>query len=209
MSELRVCETDGYFEGKTCPACGASGRKILSASKRRQVSKFLSGALRHFPTDAGLTLDEAGWADWETVLDSTLGKYEWLEAEALEAIVWCDPKGRFERDGDRIRAAYGHSVKVSLEAAETSIPETLYHGTSPDALESIRDTGLKPMDRQHVHCSGSVSAARNVGRRHASEPVVLAIDAATLSDDGHKITKRGTSVYTTDNVPPAYLKRIE
>jgi len=65
------------------------------------------------------------------------------------------------------------------------------------------------MSRQHVHCSGTVEDAREVGRRHASEPVLLAVDAAGLQAEGHEITKRGRSVYTTDHVPPAYLRRIE
>ena len=209
MCELRVCETDGYFEGQTCPNCGGSGRKLISAAERRQVSKFLSGALRHFPDDVGLTLDEAGWADWETVVDSALGNYDWIDAESIEAIVRCDPKGRFEVDEGRIRAAYGHLVGVSLESGETPVPETLYHGTAPEALGSIMAEGLKPMSRQHVHCSGTVEAAREVGRRHASEPAVLTVDAARLQDDGYEITKRGTSVYTADHVPPAYLRRVE
>ncbi len=209
MSELRVCETDGYFEGSACPDCDASGRTLLSASRRRQVSKFLSGALRHFPDDAGLSLDEAGWTDWETLIDSAQNKYDWLDREAIEAIVRCDPKGRFEVDEGRIRAAYGHSVAVSLESGETPVPDTLYHGTSPGAYEAIRTEGLKPMGRQQVHLSGDIETALEVGRRHASEPVVLAVDAAELRADGHEITKRGTSVYTTDHVPPASLRRVE
>lgn len=209
MRELRVCETDGYFEGNVCPDCSASGRTLLSGAERRRVSKYLSGALRHFPDDVGLTLDDAGWADWESVVDSATTNYEWLTAEAIEAIVQCDPKGRFEVDDGRIRAAYGHSVDVDLETAKTPVPDTLYHGTSPSAYEAIRTEGLRPMGRQHVHCSGSVETAREVGRRHASETVVLAVDAAGLRADGHEITKRGTRVYTTEHVPPVYLQRVE
>ncbi len=205
MGELRVCETDSYFEGSACPDCGASGRPLLSAARRRQVSTFLSGALRHFPADVGLSLDEAGWADWETVVERAHNRYEWLAPEAIAAIVYCDPKGRFERDGGRLRAAYGHSVEVSLSSASGPVPETLYHGTSPEAVESIMAEGLKPMARQHVHLSGSRTAAREVGRRHASEPVVLEVEADALQAEGHEITKRGTRVYTTDHVPPAFL----
>jgi putative RNA 2'-phosphotransferase len=65
------------------------------------------------------------------------------------------------------------------------------------------------MSRQHVHLSGSVDAAREVGSRHASEPVILAVDAAAMAADGNEITKRGREVYTTDHVPPTYLSRNE
>jgi putative RNA 2'-phosphotransferase len=209
MSEIRRCDDHGAFEGSQCPHCEATGVQIVSASNRRRASKFLSGALRHFPDDVGLDLDAAGWADFETLVDRTHRKYDWLPEGAVEAIVRTDPKGRFEVDDGRIRAAYGHSVAVDLDATDTPVPDVLYHGTAPDALPSIREEGLKPMSRQHVHLSGSVDAAQEVGRRHAAEPVVLRVDAAAMVDDGREITKRGRSVYTTDHVPPRFLSRHE
>jgi len=209
MSEIRTCEVHGAFEGSRCPVCETTGRQVVSAANRTRASKFLSGALRHFPDDVGLDLDAAGWADFETVVQRTLEKYNRLDKEAVEAIVRTDPKGRFEVDDDRIRAAYGHSVDVSLASGDTPVPDVLYHGTAPDALSSIREQGLKPMSRQHVHLSGSVEAASEVGSRHASEPVILAVDAAALEADGNEITKRGRAVYTTDHVPPSYISRHE
>lgn len=209
MSELRTCEAHSFCEGSKCPVCETPGRLLLSASQRRQVSKFLSGALRHFPDDVGLSLDNAGWADWQQVVDRTRRKYDWLDPDGIEAIVHLDPKGRFEVDDGRIRAAYGHSVDVSLGSDETPVPETLYHGTSPDALASITAEGLKPMARQHVHLSGTVAQAREVGRRHSAEPVILIVDADRMQVDGLSITKRGNCVYTTDRVPPAYLRRAD
>ena len=85
----------------------------------------------------------------------------------------------------------------------------LYHGTSPDALESIREEGLKSMSRQHVHLSDSVGDAHDVGSRHAADPVILQVDAAAMQTAGHTITKRGQAVYTTDHVPPAYLTEAD
>lgn len=207
MTAIRSCPDHGPFDAERCPDCGAAGSLVVSAANRTRVSKFLSGALRHFPDDAGLTLDAAGWTSLATVVERTRERYDWLADGAVEAIVRLDPKGRFERDGERIRAAYGHSVAVDLAEGETPVPDVLYHGTSPDALESIETAGLRPMGRQYVHLSGSVAAARTVGRRHADEPVVLAVDAAELRRDGHTVTKRGNAVYTTDRVPPAYLSR--
>jgi putative RNA 2'-phosphotransferase len=213
MTAIRSCPDHGPFAGERCPDCDAAGSPVVSSSNRTRVSKFLSGALRHFPDDVGLTLDAAGWTSLAAVVDRTQERYDWLADGAVEAIVRLDPKGRFERDGERIRAAYGHSVAVdladgeTLESTEMPVPDVLYHGTSPDALESIETEGLRPMGRQYVHLSGSVAAARTVGRRHADEPVVLAVDAAELRRDGQPITKRGRSVFTTDRVPPAYLSR--
>ena len=205
MADLHSCPDHGAFEGTRCPDCDAPGSLVVSASNRTRVSKFLSGALRHFPDDAGVTLDDAGWTALSTLVRRTHERYDWLADGAVEAIVRFDPKGRFERDGDRVRAAYGHSVSVELAAEPTPIPDVLYHGTPPSALDSIRNEGLRPMGRQQVHLSGSPESAREVGRRHAADPIVLRVAAADMRSDGHEITKRAADVYTTEHVPPAYL----
>ena len=208
MSDIFHCETHGYFDATECPSCGATGTEILDSATRTRISKFLSGALRHFPDDAGLDLDAAGWTAIDSVVDRVGDKYG-VDREAVIGIIRTDPKGRFEVDRDRVRAAYGHSVAVDLDAGGTPVPDTLYHGTSPDALDSITCEGLKPMSRQSVHLSDSVDDAKAVGSRHAADPVILKIDAGAMRADDHTITKRGRAVYTTDRVPPEYIVQID
>ena len=208
MSDISHCETHGYFDATECPSCGATGTKILDSATRTRISKFLSGALRHFPEDAGLDLDAAGWTAIDSVVDRVGDKYG-VDRDAVIGIIRTDPKGRFEVDTDRVRAAYGHSVAVDLDAGGTPVPDTLYHGTSPDALDSITREGLKPMGRQSVHLSDSVDDAKSVGSRHAADPVILEIDAGAMCADDHTITKRGQAVYTTDRVPPEYIAQID
>ncbi len=205
---IRYCETDGYFEGDHCPACGASGRAVVGGSRRRQLSKFISGALRHFPDDAGLDLDRAGWTPLSSLVAAVERQYDWADREAVLGVVATDPKGRFERDGaGRVRAAYGHSVDVELESGDDPVPATLYHGTAPRNLDSILAEGLRPMGRQQVHLSAAVADAIEVGKRHADEPVVLAVDAEAMTADGHDIARRGEATFTTDRVPPRYVSR--
>jgi putative RNA 2'-phosphotransferase len=175
----------------------------------------VSGALRHFPEDAGLPLDDAGWTPLPELVDAVESTYDWADGEAVDAVVATDPKGRFERDPgsdrnpDRLRAAYGHSVDVTIGDEGGPVPGTLYHGTAPRNVEAITEEGLKPMGRQRVHLSASVETAREVGSRHADDPVVLEIDAAAMVRDGQDIAKRGEATYTTDRVPPAYLSKID
>jgi putative RNA 2'-phosphotransferase len=165
--------------------------------------------LRHFPADAGLSLDERGCTAYEALVDTVAAKYDWADAEAVAGVIATDPKGRFERDGDRVRAAYGHSVDVSLEPSEGPVPDRLYHGTAPENVDDILSDGLKPMGRQKVHLSASPADAREVGERHAPVPTVLEVDAEALAADGHRVTKRGRDTYTTDRVPTAYLTVAE
>ncbi|NHN60650.1 RNA 2'-phosphotransferase [Halorussus rarus] len=193
-----------------CPECGDDVERVLAGGCRRQLSKFVSGALRHFPDDAGLELDDGGRTDYDDLVDAVARKYDWAGREQVDAVVATDPKGRFERrEGrngrDRIRAAYGHSVDVDLEDAESDVPDRLYHGTDPGNLDSILAEGLQSMNRQEVHLSATPAEARGVGRRHASEPVVLGVDAAGMVADGRRVSKRGEGTYTADEVPPAYL----
>ncbi|WP_436907973.1 RNA 2'-phosphotransferase [Halosimplex marinum] len=222
MSDVRACDDHGYFEGETCPVCDDPGRAVLGGERRRRLSKFCSGALRHFPDDAGLALDDAGWTAFGELVAAAERQYDWADRERVAAVVATDPNGRFERTGgsragdaaqaddpdgsdDRVRAAYGHSVDVDLESGDGPVPDTLYHGTAPGNVDAIRAEGLRPMSRQLVHLSGSVEEARRVGARHAADPVVFAVDAAAMTDDGHDITRRGRATYTTERVPPAYL----
>ncbi|WP_435066901.1 RNA 2'-phosphotransferase [Haloplanus sp. C73] len=202
---VRRCPDHGYTDGP-CD-CGA-GETVLSADRRTRLSKFLSGALRHFPADAGLELDAQGWTEWEALVAAATDRYPWADAEAIEGVVATDPKGRFERSGGRVRAAYGHSVDVDLEPTDAPVPDRLYHGTSPDADDSIREEGIRPMGRQQVHLSATVAEARTVGERHAADPVVFAVDAAALRET-YRITKRGRETYTVDRVPPSYLTVVE
>jgi len=209
--DVRTCERHGFFEGATCPTCGDSGRLIVEGERRRQLSKYISGALRHFPEDAGLTLDGAGWTPFPDLVEAVESKYSWPDRGTVAGVVATDPNGRFERrhgDGtDRVRATYGHSVDVTLDGGDDPVPETLYHGTAPRNVESILTEGLRPMNRQQVHLSEDVESAVAVGRRHADEPAVLEIDAAAMQEAGRDIARRGRETYTTDRVPPRYLGR--
>lgn len=205
--EIQVEAGDRAGGETACPVCGAPAERVLAGERRRRLSKFLSGLLRHFPGDFGLDLDSGGWADLDAVVDAAAGKYGWADREAVLAVIATDPKGCFERRNSTVRAAYGHSVDVTLGDTEDPVPDTLYHGTAPGNLDAIRAAGLKPMARREVHLSPDREAARAVGRRHVAdgEPVVLAVDAAAMKRDGRRLTRRGPETVTADAVPPAYL----
>mgnify|MGYP006291938593 CR=1 FL=1 len=207
MCVLRVCDAHGFVADKSCPVCGDQGQHLLAEDRRLQLSKFLSGVLRHFPSDVGVSLDERGWAEYDQLVDAVTDKYPWAEPDHVAAVVATDSKGRFERQGDRVRAVYGHSVDVDLESTDADIPEQLYHGTAPRNLASICEDGLQPMNRQQVHLSQTPQEARTVGGRHTDDPVILVIDARAMQEDGFDIDQRGRTTYTVDRVPPTYINR--
>ncbi len=205
MDAIRTCGRHGYFVDDRCPRCDTRGRLVIDGDRRRRLSKFVSGALRHFPDDVGLALDDGGWTSDAALVETVTGRYDWATPGHVEAVIEADPKGRFERDGDRVRAAYGHSIDVTLADTEERVPDRLYHGTDPTNRRRIHEEGLRPMGRQQVHLSSSIADAREVGRRHAADPIVFVVDAAALLCDGCDISKRGYATYTTEAVPPTYL----
>lgn len=172
-----------------------------------KTSKFLSLVLRHQPDKIGLKLDEQGWADVSELIRLSNQNGNQLDLDLLQKIVADNDKKRFafSPDGLRIRASQGHSVDIDLALAPIEPPAVLYHGTALRFLPSIRQTGLNPGSRQHVHLSLDKQTATKVGQRHGS-PVILTIQSKKMFDKGHKFFKSENNVWLTDSVPVEYIE---
>lgn len=206
MSSVYKCEADELYFTDNCPSCGSNGKHIVSSNNRKQISKFLSGLLRHFPDDYNLDISEQGWADTREVYEALQEKYSDVNLDKIYAVVSMDDKGRYELNKGKIRATYGHSINVNLEDNNDAVPDVLYHGTSEDSVSSIMSDGLKPMSRQHVHLTDDKDEAQNVGGRHSKDVVLLMVNTVNLMNNGIDIVKRGKMVYTCDKVPSEYIE---
>lgn len=176
--------------------------------KYESLSKYLSYILRHDPAQAGIELDEQGFAPLDDVLSAIdRTRHSWAGREDIRRLISESQKTRFEIKEKKIRALYGHSVEVKIEE-ETAPPSKLYHGTSPDKLNRIMETGLKPMGRQYVHLSKNVEEAEKVGVRHHREPVILVIDSKRAHDHGVRFFERG-DIFLSEDIPPAYIDVME
>lgn len=173
-----------------------------------KVSKFLSLVLRHRPEKIGLTLDDAGWAAIDELIQRSAAAGHRLNRRLIEEVVATNDKKRFaiSPDGRFIRASQGHSVRVDLGLQPVSPPPVLFHGTATRFLDAILRQGLRPGSRQHVHLSADVVTARRVGQRHGS-PVILTVDAAAMHADGHRFYRSENGVWLTDTVPARYLQQ--
>jgi putative RNA 2'-phosphotransferase len=203
--EIKQCPRHGYFRGVQC-SCGNPGRFILSGYKAEKLGRIISGALRHFPQELGLTLDEQGWANINDLEKAIIAKYTWARPYHIEAMLDTDEKGRYEIDGDKVRARYGHSIDISLDYPD-SIDSTLFYGTSEEEADRILEIGLKPVNQHYVHLSKSIEEAVKVACIRTERPVIISIDAKKAQNDGIKIIDAGP-VCLTVKVPPQYL-RIE
>ncbi|MFI7005710.1 RNA 2'-phosphotransferase [Streptomyces sp. NPDC050145] len=170
-----------------------------------KVSKYLSRHLRHRPDRIGLTPDDAGWVEIETLLAAAAAHgFPFTRAE-LDRVVAENDKRRFTIDGTRIRANQGHTIAVDLGLEPAEPPAYLYHGTVPRFLDAIRAEGLRPMARHDVHLSADRETATRVGARRG-RPVVLSVDAGAMHRDGHVFRVSANGVWLTAAVPPRYLR---
>ena len=170
-----------------------------------RLSKRLSFVLRHRPDSVGLSLDDAGWADVDALLEALH-----LTRAQLDQVVAGNDKQRFafDRTGTRIRASQGHSVPVALGYEVAVPPDQLFHGTVERFLPSILAEGLRPGNRHAVHLSADVETARRVGARRGA-PVVLRVDAAAMVADGTAFTRSANGVWLADRVPPHLLDVLD
>jgi len=173
---------------------------------RAKVSKFVSYLLRHDPQ--GLMMDEEGFVDLDELVSKVKGGFPSVDRRFLRRLVEEGERKRFEIEGNRIRALYGHSVPVYLRLEEDRRVEWLYHGTTSEAAGEILEKGLQPMKRLWVHLSPTIDIANQVGKRRTSSPVILVIDCAEARNQGLKFYRASDQVYLCKFVPAKYIRRL-
>ena len=169
-------------------------------------SRFISRVLRHAPASIGLSLDDAGWADIDTLLGAAAAHGVVLDRMTLNEIVATNDKQRFAIDatGTRIRANQGHSIDVDLGLGPVEPPQRLFHGTATRYLQAILRDGLHRGRRRHVHLSTDVDTARRVGARQGM-PAVLGIQAHAMHTAGHMFYRADNGVWLVDHVPRRFI----
>jgi putative RNA 2'-phosphotransferase len=172
------------------------------------LSRTMSHALRHEPWVYELELDDEGWTSVSALLGALRRErsaFTHVTEADLTRVISTSSKRRFEIVGDRIRAIYGHSLPGKLTKLPLVPPCSLYHGTAPSALQSIRKSGLLPMGRQYVHLSFDESTALEVVRRKANRPVILRIAAGQAYSEGIQFYQGNERVCLADYVPPQFI----
>lgn len=181
----------------------------MKQQNEEKLGRFLSFVLRHHPEKIGITLDEYGWAEVQTLIKQMNLHGKTIDIQTLENIVAQNNKKRysFNENHTKIRANQGHSIAVNLQLQQKTPPNILYHGTSANSLTSIFQSGLKRMSRQYVHLSKDVETAMDVGKRHG-KAVVLKIDAFKMHQDGHPFYLSENGVWLCNTVPVQYLEKL-
>ena len=199
------------------------------------ISKGLAACLRHNHKPR-IHVNEAGWAKLSDVLFwPRIAETSATAGDILE-VVRSNQKQRYQlgiqQDGPYfIRAVQGHSrSEVGEEnllepVSEEQLPDTLLHGTSWNAYESIQQRGLLPgraqtaggkggrqvgkwrEGRQHVHF---FSDAGGISGQREGSTMLVRISTRKAAEQGVRFLISRNGVYLTpDEVPPICITSFQ
>lgn len=200
---IKRCSQHGLFRGERCE-CGSAGQMLLDEAKTEQLGRLVAGALRHFPDDLGIAMDSNGWVDLSSLGEVVKSRHRWANERLVVALVESDPKKRYEIIDGKVRARYGHSVKVDLDHPENKLPK-LYYGASEEEADRILEIGLKPASQRYVHLSTTPEKAWHVATFRTGNPRVIQADAASAQKAGVKMMTVNEEIVISDTIPPEFL----
>lgn len=187
---------------------------MSAQEKLSKAGKFLSCVLRHNPANVSAPMDPHGWVPvaWFAGLQEPRSP---LSAAFIERVVNEDHKGRFEFNADKtaVRARQGHSIDVDAEQTPVllgNVPDRLYHGTSELRLPGIRELGLLPMQRQHVHLTESLETACLTGMRKNGPLALLRVNVPALRAElpDLQFWRSNNNVWLALRIPPKFLVEL-
>jgi putative RNA 2'-phosphotransferase len=209
---LGKCDEHGYFRGEVCPICKTKGKFLMSDRELDSLGRIMAGVLRHFPEKLGVTMDGHGWVDISEFVEAvgiSRSGFQWLRDHHIEAIAVTDPKGRYQVDGGMIRATYGHTIDIRLDDLPLAELDDFYYPVTEEEIDIILEGGLNPIDRRHVHLSGSMEKAIEAGKVRTEIPLILHINGKQAREDDVKIYRAGKDVYITERIDAKYISKAD
>ncbi|KAL3743711.1 hypothetical protein ACJRO7_018904 [Eucalyptus globulus] len=192
------------------------------------LGRLLTRILRHMAAELNLNMKSDGYVKVQDLLQLNLKTFANVQLSAhtvdeIKEAVRRDNKQRFsllEENGELlIRANQGHTVKTVesdsllkpiLSAEEVPV---CVHGTYKKNLQSILDSGLKRMERLHVHfSSGLPTDGEVISGMRKNVNVLIFLDLRKALEDGMKIYISENRVILTEGfdgvVPVKYFDNI-
>eukprot|EP00850_Spirogloea_muscicola_P012095 SM000077S21569 [mRNA] locus=s77:274061:276126:- [translate_table: standard] len=184
--------------------------------------------LRHKALDYGLSIRPDGYVPVADILALHIntGAKRQLNSHSVEDVrkaVELDNKQRFAllEEGGRllIRANQGHTIRsvtsehLLQEVTDPAQIPVCVHGTFSRYVESIMNTGLNRMARNHIHfAKGLPKEAGVISGMRGSCEVLIYIDVKTAMQDGIRFYVSDNNVILSDGVEgvllPKYFKEV-
>lgn len=207
----------------------------ITTLSNENLSRYLTRVLRHDAVRLGLPLRSDGSVGLQELLALPFFKSNGFVEKDVEAEVRCNNKQRFQlwtEDGaGRIRASQGHKMKEVVDSEllqpvqrAEDLPICI-HGTyftkwSPkkkcqvQVWSQIKQEGLKPMGRNHIHFVPHEVGSRTVisGMREDCA-VAIYLDVPKALEQGIKLYRSANDVILTrgdesGRIPPALFQRV-
>ncbi|CAJ1952464.1 unnamed protein product [Cylindrotheca closterium] len=205
----------------------------------KKLSHALSWALRHQALAIGLTILPDGYVPVDEILSSTHPKLKGATLEEIQKMVETNDKQRFRLDqklrsdfygisdvnADEtiicIRANQGHSIKTinpellfrRLSPEELRTLPCIVHGTYVEPWKSIQKTGLKKMNRTHMHFASGLPDADGVisGMRKTST-IFIFVDPVKCAEGSIEFFISANGVILSSGIegtlPPTYFSHV-
>ncbi|KAK9436170.1 RNA 2'-phosphotransferase [Metarhizium brunneum] len=217
--EARIHLQDEAAPRSSRPSGRRGGRGGRPEGREVQLSKALSRLLRHQAENAGIKLDEEGFAPLDRVLSWGPIKSLSPSLQEVKDVVETNAKKRFtlrpadplapeppSAAGYLIRANQGHSLKVDETAlfepillGAANLPGKVVHGTYFAFWKAILESGgLKPMSRGHIHCSDRTPEEGAVSGMRRDAELLVEIDIEASLKDGVTWWRSDNGVILTD-----------
>tara|TARA_B100001123_G_scaffold308409_1_gene344614 strand:+ start:365 stop:970 length:606 start_codon:yes stop_codon:yes gene_type:complete len=183
----------------------------MSDKECDKLGRVLALVLRHAPEKFDVEMDINGWVDVTGLCDGIKAQrrdFHWLKPWHFEAVSVTEEKGRYEVEGERMRATYGHSIEIEIDLPTDDIPEVLFYPVSNEETDNVIKLGIKGGDRRHVHLSKTIAKAFEAGSVRISKPSIVEVDAVRAIADGISIFRAGKLVFLAEEIPPQYLYKI-
>ncbi|KAJ4951323.1 hypothetical protein NE237_028155 [Protea cynaroides] len=193
------------------------------------LGRLLTRILRHMASELNLDIRSDGYVKVHDLLKLNIKTFANIPLRShtvddVREAVRIDNKQRFglmEENGELfIRANQGHTIetiesesllKPILSAEEVPV---CVHGTYKKNLESILQSGLKRMERLHVHfASGLPMDGDVISGMRRNVNVLIFLDVRKALEDGMKLYISENKVILTEGfdgvVPTKYFEKIE
>jgi len=174
-------------------------------NNHERLTRKLAYMLRHQPDEFDVEVDKFGFADLEDVLDALSEEFdEDIEKEEVSEAIAAGDRPRYEIVDGKIRALYGHSIKVD-PGEPTEPPEELYLGMGSRDADRASRSGLSAGRRRFLHLATSEDDAKEMGRRAAPEYTVVTVFAHDAWEDGVSFYDR-KALFLSDAIPTEHLE---
>lgn len=179
----------------------------------KDIHRIVTKALRHEPSLLGLSPDKAGYCTVSLIIKGLKEKGFSVNKTDIEKLGENERFSFSDESHTKMRADYGNSIGLKLSdmyGKESEPPEILFHGTSQDAIQSIREEGIirigvkSNRGRDHIFLTESKAVAIKKGLRHGKS-VGLPIKAFEMANAGLKIYHAKNDIWLTDHVPVEYI----